>query len=165
VTDDLVQGVVDTLHERSDICAGADTCEARGAIAPLVNELERLQALENDDWRARYSTVSHEVEQMRAAWEKDNLCGVCPYRQALQVTLEQLRMECNQARADAERMHRERNLAQEAQRHATDLAEEATDLAERYADAIEAISAALHGPAPVNRALIVIAGLDTSRVG
>lgn len=40
-------------------------------------------------------------------------------------------------------------------------AERATALAERYAEAIEQISAALDGPAPVNRARAVIARLES----
>jgi predicted DNA-binding protein len=35
--------VLDYLHEHTSLCAGADTCEVRIAIEPLVDETEQLR--------------------------------------------------------------------------------------------------------------------------
>jgi hypothetical protein len=60
-------------------------------------------------------------------------------------------------------MQRRLDNAEQAEAEWKAAAERATALADRLADAIEQISAALDGPAPVNRARIVIAGLDHAR--
>lgn len=58
----VVDEVLETLHERSNICVGADTCEARAAIEPLVSRLREANLLA-EKWMRSYD----DTERMMGA--------------------------------------------------------------------------------------------------
>jgi hypothetical protein len=77
MSDEIVDEVLETLHEYSNICVGADTCNARQAIAPLVNEIERLKTAPNPDlerlqglYQAQTENYHEENEARAAAQER-----------------------------------------------------------------------------------------------
>jgi hypothetical protein len=55
--DEIEDDVLEVLHQRSNICNGADTCEARGAISPLVTRLRDADLLAEKWMRSNYADI------------------------------------------------------------------------------------------------------------
>jgi len=58
----------------------------RDAEAEVERKEQQIQG-----WKQALSDMTAARDAMEAAWEKDNLCGICPYRQAVQQENERLR--------------------------------------------------------------------------
>ena len=70
---DVVQIVLDTLHENSNICKGADICEARVAIEPLIRVIEQLRVtinVNNDDNARVESLLREEITRLEERYYK-----------------------------------------------------------------------------------------------
>ena len=65
MTRDPIQQVLDTLHEYTNLCVGADTCAAREAIEPLVRAYEAQTENYREENEAR-AAAQAKVDQLTA---------------------------------------------------------------------------------------------------
>jgi len=77
--------------------------EAADEIRELREEVERQQETFKRNLRLATKDLREEVERLNKAWEKDNLCGVCPYRKATQAENARLREEVERLKREIQR--------------------------------------------------------------